>query len=182
MCSSDLDFYREPVRWAFHTQLAFLASRFRQQKALGARDLFHHATVADYTFDKDRIFAHLTLDGDELRLYENLYGLMESATPQPDLVVYLQSSVDRLMRNIALRDRPYERSMERSYIAELAESYDHYFRHYTKGPLLIVDSTAIDFVQEREDFERLIRQVAAMAGRTGTVHFNPTSSSQLDLL
>jgi 2-amino-4-hydroxy-6-hydroxymethyldihydropteridine diphosphokinase len=176
------DFYRDPVRWAFQTQLAFLASRFRQQKELGARDLFHHATVADYTFDKDRIFAHITLSGDELQLYENLYGLMESATPQPDLVVYLQSSVDRLMQNIALRGRPYEKNMERSYIAELAEAYDRYFRTYTKGPLLIIDSTTIDFVNEQDDFERLVRRIAAMVGQTGTVHFNPASDNQLGLL
>lgn len=176
------DFYREPVRWAFHTQLAFLASRFRQQKALAERDLFHHATVADYTFDKDRIFAHITLDGDELQLYENLYGLMEATTVQPDLVVYLQSSVDRLMHNIAQRGREYERDMARSYIAELAEAYDRYFFHYTKGPLLIVNSTGLDFVHDAADFERLARQVAAMAGRRGLVHFNPPESAQLKLL
>ena len=176
------DFYRDSVRWAFHTQLAFLASRFRQQKDLGTRDLFHHATVADYTFDKDRIFAHITLDGDELQLYENLYGLMESATPQPDLVVYLQSSVDRLMENIAQRGRPYERNMERTYIAELAGAYDRYFRHYTKSPLLIVNSTEIDFVNDAEDFGRLLRRIAAMAGRSGTVLFNPSAQGQLDLL
>lgn len=176
------DFYREPVRWAFHTQLAFLASRFRQQKALADRDLFHHATVADYTFDKDRIFAHITLDGDELQLYENLYGLMEATTVQPDLVVYLQSSVDRLMQNIAQRGREYERDMSRSYIAELAEAYDRYFRTYAKGPLLIVNSTDLDFVHDAADFERLVRQVAAMAGQAGTVHFNPPESAQLKLL
>ena len=127
------DFYRDAVRWAFHTQLAFLASRFRQQKALGTRDLFHHATVADYTFDKDRIFAHITLGGDELQLYETLYGLMETATPQPDLVVYLQSSPDRLMHNIARRARDYEKNMEQGYITELAEGYDRYFKQYTRG-------------------------------------------------
>ena len=176
------DFYREPVRWAFHTQLAFLASRFRQQKALAERDLFHHATVADYTFDKDRIFAHITLDGDELQLYETLYGLMEATTVQPDLVVYLQSSVDRLMHNIAQRGRDYERDMSRSYIAELAEAYDRYFRTYTKGPLLIVDSSGLDFVHDAGDFERLARQVAAMAGQRGTVRFNPPESAQLKLL
>ncbi len=176
------DFYRDAVRWAFHTQLAFLASRFRQQKALAAPDLFHHATVADYTFDKDRIFAHITLGGDELQLYESLYGLMEPATPQPDLVVYLQSAPDRLMHNIAQRGRDYEKNMERGYIEELATAYDRYFTQYTSGPLLIVDATSIDFVNEPEDFERLVRQIAAMAGRPGTVRFNPTADAQLDLL
>ncbi len=107
---------------------------------------------------------------------------MEPSTPQPDLVVYLQSSVDRLMQNIAHRGRPYERNMERNYIAELAEAYDRYFRNYTKGPLLIINSTAIDFVNEPDDFERLVRRIAAMAGQTGTVHFNPASDNQLGLL
>ncbi|MEM1041718.1 MAG: 2-amino-4-hydroxy-6-hydroxymethyldihydropteridine diphosphokinase [Bacteroidota bacterium] len=176
------DFYRDAVRWAFHTQLAFLASRFRQQKALGAGDLFHHATVADYTFDKDRIFAHITLSGDELQLYETLYGLMETATPQPDLVVYLQSSVDRLMENIAQRGRDYEKDMDRDYIAELSGAYDQYFKHYTRGPLLIIDGTTMDFVNDPDDFERLVRQIAAMAGRPGTVRFNPVAEGQLDLL
>ncbi len=174
------DFYRDPARWAFHTQLAFLASRFRQQKGLLARDLFQQRTVSDYTFDKDRIFAHTTLAGDELALYESLYGLMEPATATPDLVVYLRASVDRLMHNVAQRGRAYEARIERSYLAELADAYDRYFRHYTRGPLLIVDATAIDFVGNEADFERLAAKVAATAGRPGTVEFNPPGSLELD--
>jgi len=174
------DFYRNPDRWAFHTQLAFLASRFRQQKALMDRDLFHQRTVSDYTFDKDRIFAHITLTGDELHLYETVYTLMEPSTATPDLVVYLQSSVDRLMHNINQRGRAYERNMQRSYIEEVAAAYDRYFRHYDKGPLLIVNSSAIDFVNNPEDFERLVARIATMAGRAGTSLFNPPSSLELD--
>jgi deoxyguanosine kinase len=174
------DFYRNPDRWAFHTQLAFLASRFRQQKPLLTRDLFHQRTISDYTFDKDRIFAHITLEGDELQLYESVYTLMEPSTAVPDLVVYLHSSVDRLMHNITRRGRSYERNMQRSYIEEVSGAYDRYFKHYNKGPLLIVDSTGIDFVNRPDDFERLMTRIAAMAGRPGTSVFNPPPSLELD--
>ena len=158
------DFYKDADRWAFHTQLAFLASRFKQQKPLLSRDLFHQRTISDYTFDKDRIFAHITLTGDELVLYESLYTLMEPTTATPDLVVYLRSSVDRLMKNITLRDRDYERNMQREYIADLTQAYDHYFNNYTRGPLLIVNSTELDFVNKRKDFEHLLEQIAGAVG------------------
>ena len=158
------DFYKDADRWAFHTQLAFLASRFKQQKPLLSRDLFHQRTISDYTFDKDRIFAHITLTGDELVLYESLYTLMEPTTATPDLVVYLRSSVDRLMKNITLRDRDYERNMQQEYIADLTQAYDHYFNNYTRVPLLIVNSTELDFVNKRKDFEHLLEQIARAVG------------------
>lgn len=170
-------FYADPPRWAFQTQLAFLASRFRQQKELATRDLFQQQTVADYTFDKDRIFAHVTLSGDELQLYENLYGLMETSAPVPDLVVYLRSSVDRLMHNIALRGRSYEAQMDRGYIAELSDAYDRYFFHYARSPLLIINATQIDFVREPAHFQELVRQVARAT--SGTTHFNPPAQTEL---
>lgn len=170
-------FYADRERWAFQTQLTFLASRFKQQKALAARDLFHRHLVADYTFDKDRIFAHVTLSGDELRLYETLYGLMEPGAPVPDLVVYLRSSVDRLLHNIALRGRSYEANMDAGYLAELGDAYDQYFFHYTKSPLLIVDASRIDFVREPATFDELVRQIETMKG--GTTYFNPPRTMQL---
>jgi deoxyadenosine/deoxycytidine kinase len=170
-------FYQDAERWAFQTQLAFLASRFRQQKSLAARELFQSAVVADYTFDKDRIFAHVTLSGDELQLYESLYGLMETTVPTPDLVVYLRSSVERLMHNIALRGRSYEAGMDAAYLTELAEAYDRYFFHYHRGPLLIVDATRIDFVREPSHFAELVRQIGTVRG--GTTYFNPPQTMQL---
>lgn len=169
-------FYEDPSRWAFHTQLSFLASRFRQQKALLARDLFQQVTVADYAFDKDRIFAHLTLDGDELRLYETLFALMEPATPAPDLIVYLQASTDRLLRNIRKRDRTYERNMDPSYIAALNEAYNYFFHRYAKGPLLVINTEEIDFVQRPDELEMLIRQIATATHR-GVRYFNPATAS-----
>ena len=164
-------FYGDPARWAFQTQLTFLASRFRQQKQLAERDLFQTSVVADYTFDKDRIFARVTLDGDEHQLYESLFGLMEPSVPVPDLVVYLRSSVDRLLHNIAMRGRSYEAQMDPAYLAELTEAYDRYFFHYTRSPLLIVNATQIDFVKDPSHFAELLRAVRTMKG--GTTHFNP---------
>ncbi len=170
-------FYQDRDRWAFQTQLAFLASRFKQQKALAARDLFHRHVVADYTFDKDRIFAHVTLSGDEVQLYETLFGIMEPSAPVPDLVVYLRSSVDRLLHNVALRGRSYEADMDPAYLTELVDAYDRYFFHYTKSPLLIVDASRIDFVGERATFDELVRQIGNVRG--GTAYFNPPRTMQL---
>ncbi len=151
-------FYSDPERWAFHTQLTYLASRYRQQKELQTHDLFHEFVVSDYTFDKDRIFAHLNLHGDELKLYETLYTLMEMTIPAPDLIIYLQANLDRVMANIRKRARPYETKIERSYLASLVEAYDFYFARY-KGPLLRINVSAIDFVHSRDDRERLVRTV-----------------------
>jgi deoxyadenosine/deoxycytidine kinase len=155
-------FYDDRARWAFQTQLAFLASRFRQQKELGMRDLFHHLTISDYAFDKDRIFAHQNLSGDELQLYETLYEHMEPATPTPDLIVYLQSSTERLMQNIAKRGRPYEEDMDPDYIASLHEAYNHYFFHYTKSPLLIVNAADLDFVEHQDDLDALLGHITTV--------------------
>jgi len=154
-------FYEDRDRWAFQTQLAFLASRFRQQKELAERDLFRAFAVSDYTFDKDRIFARQTLGGDELQLYESLFRLMEPTIPTPDLVVYLRSSPERLLQNIQKRDRPYERDMDPGYIDNLHAAYDRYFRQYERTPLLVVNVAEIDFVEHPPDFQALVRHIIA---------------------
>jgi len=168
-------FYKNRPRWAFQTQLSFLASRFRQQQTLGGRDLFHKFVVADYTFDKDRIFARINLDGDELSLYETMFGIMQPTTPVPDLIVYLQATTDRLMANIAQRGRDYEKDMDRDYIDSLNKAYNHYFFHYNQSPLLIVNATNIDFVKHPEDLNELMRQIASLR-HPGTTYFNPSST------
>lgn len=168
-------FYDSKSEWAFQTQLAFLASRFRQQKELAKGDLFHQLTVSDYSFDKDRIFAHQTLQGDELQLYDTLYRLMEPNAPVPDLVVYLQSSPDRLLRNIAKRDRPYERDIEREYIEELHAAYTQYFQHYRKSPLLVVNATELDFVEHPAHFNAILDHLMA-TDLSGTTYCTPTAS------
>lgn len=152
-------FYEAKEKWAFQTQLAFLASRFRQQKNLATGDLFHQLTVSDYSFDKDRIFAHQTLTGDELQLYESLYRLMEPNAPVPDLVVYLKSSPDRLMANIAQRNRPYERDIERAYIERLHNAYTRYFEQYRKSPLLVVHASEIDFVAHPPHLDAIVDHI-----------------------
>lgn len=169
-------FYKDRDRWAFPTQLAFLASRFRQQKALAGRDLFHQVTVSDYAFDKDRIFADLTLSGDELQLYETLFGLMEPLAPTPDLVVYLQSTPERLLQNIARRGRAYERDMDAAYIEALHEAYNYYFFRYTKSPLLIVNAAAIDFVKHDDELRELLRHITA-AEHHGMTYVNPARTA-----
>ena len=165
-------FYENRKRYAFHTQLSFLASRFRQQKTLLDRDLFHEVVISDYMFEKDRLFAQLNLEGDEWQLYNTLFWQMHVATPRPDLVVYLQASVDRLMKNIGERDRPYEKQMSRTYIQELSEAYNAFFFHFDRCPLLIINAEYIDFVKNPEDLEELIRQIASTS-HPGTTYFNP---------
>lgn len=151
-------FYGDRSRWAFHTQLSYLASRFRQQKSLLSLDLFHGLIVSDYAFDKDRIFAHLNLEGDELQLYESLYTLMATTIPMPDVVVYLQARLDRLLENIAIRGRSYETGMDPSYLGSLAEAYDFYFERYP-GRVLKLDVTEVDFVGNEQDFESVIARI-----------------------
>lgn len=165
-------FYENPKRWGFHTQLSFLASRFQQQRTVHDRSLFQQVVISDYIFDKDRIFAHLNLKDEELQLYETLFRQMQISTPRPDLVVYLQSSTDRLMQNIKKRDRSIEKPMSRKYIEELNEAYNYFFFRFDRSPLLIINTTNIDFVGRPEDFNELVRQIAS-ASHPGTMYFNP---------
>jgi len=166
-------FYADRERWAFQTQLSFLASRFRQQQGLLKRDLFHSMLVSDYAFDKDRIFARINLNGDELQLYESLYTLMQPTTPVPDLIVYLQSTTDRLMENISRRARTYEANMDRGYIDDLNEAYNHYFFHFTQSPLLIVNAANIDFVAHPNHLDELLHQIVTLR-HPGTTYYNPS--------
>ncbi len=169
-------FYEDRSRWAFQTQLSFLASRFRQQQALLKRDLFHQIVISDYSFDKDRIFAYLNLEGDERQLYDSLYKLMQPAIPVPDLIVYLQSTTERLLKNIRQRARTYELDMDPAYINILNEAYNHYFFLYTKSPLLIINATHIDFVRNPHEMEELVRQITTIRHK-GTTYFNPASET-----
>ena len=152
-------FYSDRHRYAFQTQMFFLINRFKQQEELSQEDLFRDYIVSDYLFEKDRIFAYLNLNSEELKLYESLYPLLARSLRKPDLVVFLQSSTDRLMHNIKNRNRKIERALNRSYIEELSEAYNHFFFRYNSTPLLIVNSTEIDFVNSDGDFEELFKQI-----------------------
>jgi deoxyguanosine kinase len=150
------DFYKERRRYAFQTQLFFLLLRHKQQQGLFATDLFHKKTVSDYCFDKDRIFASVTLDQREFYLYEKLLSLLEKDVPRPDLVIYLQASSEVLLKRIKKIGRPYEKSMDLDYVKALNEAYNHYFFHYTKTPLLVVNTDKIDLVHNEKDLTDLL--------------------------
>lgn len=166
-------FYEDRERYAFQTQLAFLASRFKQQEKLRSRDLFHEMVISDYLFDKDRIFARLNLSGDEMALYDSIYGIMNSIAAKADMVVFIQSSVDRLMQNIRERGRPYEKEMSRSYIEELNNAYNHFFHHYSRSPLIIINATEVDFVHNESHLKYIEDQIFYEPIRSSTTLITP---------
>jgi deoxyguanosine kinase len=166
------DFYRDRARFAFQTQMHFLFSRYQQQRNLKQTELFSsERMVADYLFQKDRIFAGLNLSDKELALYERLVGWLELDVMKPDVVVYLQASPDTLMERIGRRGRVFEKDMERDYIRQLVEAYNYFFFHYTDVPLLVVNTNAIDFVNNPDDFEDLETRI--LSHRQGTVYYAP---------
>jgi len=166
------DFYRDPERYAFQTQIFFLLTRYKQQQELFQADLFHRFLVTDYIFEKDKIFAYLNLQDEELKLYETVVGSIEHSIPSPDLVVYLQSSVPRLMQNIRQRGRPYEASMSETYIQELNEAYNYFFFRYKATPLLIVNAADMDFVGNKGHYEDLLREIFRPT-RAAVEYYNP---------
>jgi deoxyguanosine kinase len=168
------NFYADRAKYAFQTQMFFLLSRFRQQQALFQQDLFREVTVSDYLFDKDRIFAALTLQSDELALYEKMFEALEPRVAKPDLVIYLQARLEVLLARIKKRGREFERKFDADYLESLCHSYRSFFFHYQATPLLVVNTSDIDFVnnpQHLEDLLKVIRQTD-----TGTVHYQPLSS------
>jgi deoxyadenosine/deoxycytidine kinase len=165
-------FYIDRKRFAFQTQMFFLINRFKQQQELHQEDLFSEHLVCDYIFEKDRIFAYMNLSKDELNLYESIYPLLARALRKPDLVIFLQSNPDRLVYNIKKRNRKVERALTRNYLEELSEAYNHYFFRYNSTPLLIVNSSDIDFVNSDNDFDELFKQIFR-EDRGFTEYFNP---------
>ncbi len=168
-------FYEDQDHYAFQTQIFFLLSRYKQQQELFQGDLFYNFLVSDYIFDKDKIFAYLTLQDDELKLYETLVTTIEKNVPAPDLVVYLQSSTERLMSNIKKRGRSFEENMSEEYIKDLNEAYNYFFFRYKTAPLLIINSTEIDFVNEPGDFEDLLDQILRK-DKAPVEYYNPKSA------
>jgi deoxyguanosine kinase len=167
-------FYRDGKRYAFQTQLFFLLTRYQQQKDLGQLELFQGMTVSDYLFDRDRIFAHINLDKDELRLYDKIYTLLETRITRPDLVILLQARPEILKERIRTRGMRSEKDISLEYLEEVAEAYRDYFFYYNESPLLVADTTEIDFVQSKEDFEDLVREIKGT--RKGTWYYMPLGS------
>ena len=168
------DFYRDPERFAFQTQLWFLLSRYRQQQELRQLDLFSPLLVTDYMFTKDRLFASLTLNDKEMALYDRVASLLERDVANPDLVVYLQSDTNRLMANVRRRSRSYEVNMDWKYLDALNQLYNEFFFRYDRGPLLIINANDLDFVNRPDDFEEIIALIREPV--TGTRFFNPARS------
>ena len=168
------DFYQNPERYAFQTQLFFLLSRYRQQLDLQQTDLFHKCIVSDYIFAKDRLFATLNLNEKEISLYDNVASLLEKNITFPNLEIFLQSNTERLMENIRKRGRNYEKQMDWKYIDSLNQVYNEYFFRYDKSPLMIINTNNIDFVNNKNDLEEILTFIRKPI--QGVKYFNPVKS------
>jgi len=164
-------FYKDMRSYAFQTQLFFLLSRYRQQTELLQQDLFRRTTVADYLFAKDRLFAYLTLDSEELKLYERLHGMLDEKVLKPDLVLYLQASVEVLLERVRGRGRSYERAISREYLEEVVRAYNYFFFHYTQSPLLVVNTSEVDLTRDPAMLKDLVRHMAEV--KSGTHYYKP---------
>jgi deoxyadenosine/deoxycytidine kinase len=167
-------FYEDRATYAFQTQLFFLLSRYRQQQELSQQDLFKQNTVSDYLFAKDKIFASLTLSSEEIGLYQQIYQLLDTRVPKPDLVVYLQARPDVLYKRIRKRDKSYEKAVTQDYLKEVSRGYNEFFFRYDETPLLVVNTSDIDFVSSGNDLADLIKEIDRMG--SGTQHYIPLGS------
>ncbi len=174
-------FYRDPKSAALQTQLFFLFQRAEQIRDLRQGDLFQPVRIADFLMEKDRLFAELTLDAEEFKLYEQIYShVIENMTadaPRPDLVVYLQAPVDVLRKRIHERGRGFERGLDPDYLQKLSESYMRFFYDYDEAPLLIVNASELDFAHNDDDYHLLLSQIRRI--RRGRHYFNPASVLEL---
>jgi deoxyadenosine/deoxycytidine kinase len=164
-------FYEDPEKYALPVQLYFLLTRYNQQRKLGQQDLFSQATVADYLFAKDRIFAGLNLAPDEMTLYENVYRLLDAQMAKPDLVVYITARVEVLADRLRKRNREFERYISFEYLERVLTAFRDFFFYYEETPLLVVESSEIDFVEHSDDLRDLIREVERTGA--GAQHFVP---------
>src|SRR2546425_8595939 len=167
-------FYEDPEKHAFQTQLFFLLERYRQQRTIEQLDLFSKGTVADYMFARDAIFAQVTLNPDEFRLYQQIYQLLDRQLPRPDLVVYLDARPEVLQRHLRKRHRDYERAIRPEHLGRLTEAFRDFFHHYTEAPLRVVDCSDVDFVEHGGELADLIKEIREM--RQGVQHYIPLGS------
>ena len=168
-------FYHDGRSAALPAQMSFLFARARQIETLRQADLFSRVRVSDYLFAKDRIFAELNLTREELSLYDQVEASLRLEPPVPDLVIYLQASVDSLLARIARRGVPIERSIDRQYLEKLTDAYARFFHAYNDGPLLIVNASQIDPVKNDADYELLFQQIERTTG--GRHFFNPVAAA-----
>ncbi|MCW8936304.1 MAG: deoxynucleoside kinase [Gammaproteobacteria bacterium] len=164
-------FYENPKAAALSTQLFFLLQRTRQMQEMRQADMFNPVRIADFLMEKDRLFAELTLDEDELKLYEQVYDQLTIDVPEPDLVVYLQAPVEVLLGRIENRGIQHERLIEAAYLQRLSDSYVDFFYHYTDAPLLIVNAAEIDFANNENDYQQLLQRLKSIT--SGRHYYNP---------
>lgn len=160
-------FYEDRVRFAFQTQIFFLLSRYQQQRAIKKKRLKKNPLISDYTFAKDALFAELNLRGDELDMYHRVHDALAKNIRDPDLLIYLRADTDVLMERIISRDRPYERNMDRDYIAQLGEAYEAFVGDWDDGPLLVIDTNDLNIVRNPEDLNHVVGRVMSSL-ETGT--------------
>ena len=168
-------FYRDGRSAALPAQMFFLFARARQIEDLRQSDLFTSVRISDYLFTRDRLFAELNLDQEELKLYDQIAENLSVDAPLPDLVIYLQASVDAVMRRLAQRNSRYDRFVDRHYVEKLIDAYARFFHSYDEGPLLIVNASQIDPVNNDSDYEQLFRQIERTTG--GRHFFNPIAAA-----
>jgi deoxyguanosine kinase len=168
------NFYKDPARFAFQTQIYFLLRRFQKQEEINQIDLFKRVVVSDFLFDKDRIFARHNLDDKEFSLYEQVFQLLRAAVIKPDLVIFLQARTDILRERIRKRSRGYEKSVTLEYLEQINQSFNDFFFHYTDTPLLVINASDIDFVNVPSDLEELVSEIEKM--EKGTKYYVPLGS------
>ena len=167
-------FYEDQETYSFQTQIFFLLSRYNQYMELAQRDLFNSVVVIDYLFQRDKIFAQLNLEDHEYRLYEQIYNLIASKAPKPDLVIFLQASTKVLLERVSKRGREYESFMDPDYLESVNKAFNNFFFYYSDTPLLVINTNEIDFVEKKCDLEELINKVNSH--KIGREYYNPLGS------
>ncbi len=168
-------FYSDGRSAALPAQMFFLFERARQMEELRQSDMFAATRISDYLFTRDRLFAELNLDAEELKLYDQILENLDVNPPVPDLVIYLQASVDALLHRLARRNASHDRFIERAYLERLTDAYARFFHDYDDGPLLIVNASQIDPVNNDADYEQLFQQIERTGG--GRHFFNPVAAA-----
>ena len=167
-------FYEDQETYSFQTQIFFLLSRYNQYMELAQRDLFNSVVVIDYLFQRDKIFAQLNLEDHEYHLYEQIYNLISSKAPKPDLVIFLQASTEVLLERVSKRGREYESFIDPDYLDSVNKAFNNFFFYYSDTPLLVINTNEIDFVEKKCDLEELINKVNSH--KIGREYYNPLGS------
>ena len=171
-----VNFYQNPKKYAFQTQVFFLLRRYNLTAELAQIDLFSRVTVSDFLFDKDRIFARVNLEDDEYWLYEQLFQILRKRIMPPDLVIFLQAKTDVLVERIRRRNKKYERAISPKYLDRINQAFNEFFFHYSDSPLLVVNASEIDFVHNPGEFEDLMAHIQDM--KSGTQYYVPMSQKK----